>query len=132
MTKRVLNPNQLKMFMRPDEIKGATFPGDKFEGQSTREMWEGKEETNTQYGMAERVVREGVHEPVTIVHGPDGPLHATSPYEAEAQDKPVLADGHHRVQAAAYAERNGVKESYVPVEHTDMSPWQDYDNHRHF
>lgn len=125
MSKRVLNPNQLAMFMRPAEIKANTFPGD-FDPRLDRghaNMWHEKEQDNWINDMDTEVEAHGVTDPVTVVHGPDGAKWAGDPQGARKSGKPVLADGHHRVQAADAAERNGKKEVYVPVTHTDKSPW---------
>ena len=121
MSKRVLNPNQLRMFMRPGEIKEQMWPADydpRLDGpgeQGMQHMWSEKHDENWISDMDVEVEREGVKTPVTIMH--DNPGWAGDPVGARASGKPLLANGHHRVQAAHAAERHTGNASWIPVVH---------------
>lgn len=116
-----LQPKQLQMFMRPHEIKEQMWPGDyepAHDGPGAagqKRLWNLKEQENWQNDMDLRVEISGVLSPVDVVHG-HAPL-VGDPAGHKASGKPVLSNGHHRVQAAATAERNTGRHYYVPVEH---------------
>jgi len=126
MSRKVLNPNQLRMFMRPDEIRSETWPADydpRLDGPGEEgqiNMWREKSSENWISDMDLEVEKEGVKTPVTIMH--NNPGWAGDPVGARASGKPLLANGHHRVQAARVAELNKGKAYYVPVVHSDNLP----------
>lgn len=113
---RNLNPDQLKMFMSPREISHyvdgyGDFPGDSprtgLPHEDMKRLDQGyayvKEDALTR-GMGEHVAAEGVHKPVQLYHGAEGPT-----------DKRVW-DGHHRV----YAQSQADPDRLMPVVHRDQ------------
>jgi hypothetical protein len=118
-----LQPKQLQMFMRPHELKTEMWPGDyepAFDGpgeEGHRNLWSIKERENWINDMDLRVEISGVLSPVDVVHGEMRHDQAGDLAGARKSGKPVLSNGHHRVQAAAAAERNTGKQYWVPVTH---------------
>jgi len=106
MSRRVINPNQLQMLMKPSEIRGMLKGSVDYvpTADPTRD-WEGKAEDN-KLGLNESVAKEGVRNPVIIDHW------------QQVRGEPVMGNGHHRVQAAKELEDSG-KEIYVPVLHVE-------------
>lgn len=111
---------QLRMFMTPSEIKGYARPnvGDVethtyspgFDEDPEGTMWEAKSNEAYDVGITHSVRREGVREPVQIMH--QYRTHSGNPDDA------VIQDGHHRIQAAEDVSRMKKHEIYVPVEHS--------------
>ena len=118
----VVNPNQLKMFMTPKEIRKqyVSIPGDRqyYEGgvshwMSDRDTWrmklrEAKSPEPDMYGdvhgssMYDTVKQRGpLAEPVWLSDKPVGAEEFGS-----ATKKPVVLDGHHRIAATAAARPN--------------------------
>lgn len=110
-----LQPQQLRMFMRADEIMGSTTPGD-FPDAADSGQWAIKEHDSrsrpenpmsSPFGggrsLRASIEAEGVHDPVEIQH-------------RSSQPKPILVNGHHRVAT----ERSLDKGRYLPVEHSEV------------
>ena len=119
MSKRVLNPNQLQMLMKPSEIR-RTLTGS-VDGSNTADPsvdWEEKKTTM----LKDSVAHNGVRSPVIIEHGNVG----YGSYEGGR----TMGNGHHRVQAAKEIEDSG-KEIYVPVIHTH-GDYMGWDSRKHF
>lgn len=112
-----LNNDQLRMFMRPDEITGlvedsvdrrqAEVEEHRFRPAQTMEnLWKNKmsevEKITQHQELAASVEKSGVMRPVTIM----------PPTEKEGW---TMGEGHHRVMAAKRAEEKTGKQQYVPV-----------------
>lgn len=114
----IQNPEQLRMFMRPGEIKGHYYPSDVDEDDhrfaTPEKVWKTKEKDNratwTEDGKKtnfNEVIRtQGVHEPVDVIT-------ETPKYWNDNS----LENGHHRVQAAEAAEKKTGRHYYLPVRH---------------
>ena len=105
-----LNKNQLRMFMRPQEIYDLTVDSiDRADEETLEDTWVNKESETFNFksrftsGLAKDVIKKGVQRPVTMIlnHG-------------HYKDY-TMGQGHHRVKAAEYAEKATGKEYYVPV-----------------
>lgn len=117
MSKRVINPNQLQMFMKPSEIRRQlTGSVDQQPVADPTKDWEGKKTTH----LKTRIAEEGVRDPVILDHGEKAAGMDRSIFSKEPLPKnPVsMGNGHHRLQAAKELEDEG-REIYVPVLHTD-------------
>ena len=104
VTRRAVNPDQLKMFMTPREVvqsvgvfndMGETKPT--MRSIQTHDEMSYKNAENHVTGLHDSIAREGVKKPINIVHGaihenPDGSLD-TAPTR--------LANGHHRIISQA-------------------------------
>ena len=117
-----LNKNQLRMFMRPQEIYDLTVDSiDRAEGETLEDTWVNKEseiEDGSYNDLVDSVLEEGVKRPITIMlnHG-------------HYKDF-TMGQGHHRVKSAEYAEDATGKEYYVPVVydwHWDETENKQYD-----
>ena len=117
-----LNKNQLRMFMRPQEIYDLTVDSiDRADGETLEDTWVNKEsEINdgSYNDLVDSVLEKGVKRPITIMlnHG-------------HYKDF-TMGQGHHRVKAAEYAEDATGKEYYVPVVydwHWDETENKQYD-----
>jgi len=144
MTKRVLNPNQLRMFMRPGEIKDQATPGDwdpNFH-QSKDDLWDMKsresnyppvggvgykyltvdqqtgdlEDVTLKTSLKDEIRKNGVQTPVHISHSETTPVWS-------GETGPVLENGHHRVQAAHEVEKETGKQVYIPVVHSERGSY---------
>ena len=102
-----LNKDQLRMFMRPQEIYDLTVDSiDRADGETLEDTWVNKEseiEDGSYNDLVDSVLEEGVKRPITIMlnHG-------------HYKDF-TMGQGHHRVKSAEYAEDATGKEYYVPV-----------------
>ena len=102
-----LNKDQLRMFMRPQEIYDLTIESiDRADGETLEDTWVNKESEIKDvmyHKLVNNVLEEGVKRPITIMlnHG-------------HYKDY-TMGQGHHRVKAAEYAEKATGKEYYVPV-----------------
>jgi len=102
-----LNKDQLRMFMRPQEIYDLTVDSiDRAEGETLEDTWVNKEselEDGPYNHLVDSVLEKGVKRPITIMldHG-------------HYKDY-TMGQGHHRVKSAEYAEDATGKEYYVPV-----------------
>lgn len=116
MSARHINPNQLRMFMRPSEVKAAFVPGDynpQYDRHNVSNMWNEKRNENDGW-MEDDISVNGVKRPITVMVGPEaGKRHSDAYPDATA----VLANGHHRVQAAEDVEREHGKQVWIPIEH---------------
>jgi len=118
MSKRVLNPNQLQLLMKPSEIRNMLKGSVDWQPTADpTEDWEGKALDN-KLGLNASVQQEGVRKPVIIDHW------------QQVRGEPIMGNGHHRVQAAKEIEDSG-KEIYVPVLHVE-SDYMGEDAGRYF
>ena len=96
---------QLPMFMTAHELKTDVTPGD-FKAshygvpQNVNDMWSKKHRESTERGLHDSIRKKGVSTPVDVW---------------QYDDKPILADGHHRVATAHTISPNYL----LPVEHTE-------------
>lgn len=114
-----LNHDQLRMFMRPQEIINLVTSSidqetnwdDETEDQPLEGLWNQKRaEVNrsvTWKYLKPSITAEGVKRPITIVPGSDK---YEPPY--------MMGEGHHRVMAADEVEKETGKEVYIPVVHS--------------
>lgn len=112
MSKRVINPNQLQMLMKPSEIRNSlTHSVDYQYVEDPTADWEEKKTTM----LKDNIAKNGIKNPVILDHSYNGPGTVS------------MGNGHHRVQAAKEIEDSG-KEIYVPVLHTsdDYMGFQSY------
>lgn len=129
MSRKPENPNQYKLFMRPQElmdtIRHSVDEGDapyairqtKDRSLILNDMWDRKDkELNrlSHKGLVSSVEKHGILRPVTIEDQPEEPLR--------------MGNGHHRVAAALRVEKNTGRQVYIPVvydrnwNHTDEYP----------
>lgn len=116
ITRKPENPNQLKLFMRPNEImdtiKDSIDVGmvdnqlrmSKDQSKIMNTMWgmKRRELRGKQYrGLTESIKEHGVMRPVTIEDLPGEPLR--------------MGQGHHRVVASAKVEKETGRQVYIPV-----------------
>lgn len=120
MSRRVINPNQLQMFMKPSEIRKSLTGSVDFESQHISNPdvdWVEKKTTLLKNDIAE----SGVLQPVILDHGTKSarmsmPIFSKKPLP----DNPVtMGNGHHRLQAALEIERESNPNIHVPVLHTE-------------
>lgn len=113
---RNINPDQLKMFMTPDEIKAqySILPGDRWEGEANEEFWRRKDADNAKPGwdrgpgsapLAD-VDLTTISNPVRLVE------------RGRWGSPPYIGNGHHRVAAGVQDTVEGA-ELYLPVVHYD-------------
>jgi hypothetical protein len=102
----VLQPQQLKMFMTPEEIKGSYSPIDNDRGfrmksgyDSDETVWANKRADIAGTPFEASVQSHGVEHPVPLTGKP-----------SRVTGKPMIAGGHHRIEAAKPG-------SLIPVEH---------------
>jgi len=96
---------QLPMFMTAKELKNEVTPDDwRAGGPSLDSLWRRKAREAEKSGLTESIRKDGVQEPVEVVHR--GETHR------------YLVDGHHRVAAAS---KVGPK-TLLPVRHSE-GPW---------
>lgn len=97
-----INPGQLRMLIPATEVKGYhPAPGDLSHHATNESFWQSRLERGEESGLAETVGFEGVHEPVNVYH------------RGEIGSTPMIANGHHRIAAAATYNPN----SMIPVSH---------------
>lgn len=115
-TRRRENPNQLKLFMRPNEIMDTITDSidvgmvdvqtrmTKKQPKIMKEVWSRKrrELRGKQYsGLTESIKQHGVIRPITIQDIPGEPLR--------------VGQGHHRIVASAKVEKETGRQIYIPV-----------------
>lgn len=100
---RHIHPDQLRMLMRPDEIKSFVDSSvDRHEGESMRALWADKGNNRLRHRIA---TEGGVHKPVIIQH--------------EWNGEKLMGNGHHRVENTGRLASATGREMYVPVVHDD-------------
>lgn len=114
-----LNGDQLRMFMRPQEIINLVTSSidqetnwdDETKDQPLEELWNQKRaEVNksvTYKDLKPSITYHGVKRPITIVPGVD-----------KHEPSYMMGEGHHRVMAADEVEKETGKEIYIPVVHS--------------
>ena len=109
MSARVVNVNQLAMFMPAHEL-AKMHSLDKYAFESTSRMRSDKRKMNRMSGMKQSIMAEGIKDPVLIAHGRDPAWNTEMGEHAIA-----VANGNHRVTAAMDIDPN----MEVPVAHYD-------------
>lgn len=112
-----LNPRQLQMFMKPSELRampnfefGDQVPGDSEASLRQWKLAEADDGGRLIPGLTQRIERDGVKEPVKVVHA------ARFNDEGLREPSVRLGDGHHRYFVQERRERQG-EEVYLPVIH---------------
>lgn len=114
-----LNPDQLRMFMRPQEVMD--YVTDSLDAEdyndgnfaSIDDVWRGKEQEVEQdpyfQDLKKAIKVEGVHKPIELAH---------DIYRPSSDHRSVfMSDGHHRVVIAKQLEEETGKHYYLPVTH---------------
>lgn len=107
--KNHLQGEQLRMFMRPQEVMDFVKDSvDRPSRETMEDLWREKdEELDYGYRHLYKTVRQqsgGVHRPITII-----------PPNYSSDDVYTMGQGHHRVVASLRAEKRTGKERYIPV-----------------
>lgn len=103
-----LNPNQMRMFMRPDEIKGSIFSSIDGMPVGSHADWEEKDSDFLRHSVA----GSGVKTPVVLY-----PAHSEYVSPDHYGGGMNMGNGHHRVQNAHRLQQETGQEIYVPVIH---------------
>ena len=118
-----IHPEQLRLFMRPGEIKGAVTESVDMDaplGSPMEAMWAGKERESREpikdevqhgAGLYERLRTEQVREPVVLKVEPGKSM----------KQSLWMGEGHHRTAASHTAERDVRMTHWLPVEYEEMS-----------
>lgn len=124
MSKRAINPDQLRLFMSGTEWQ--SFITHSTDG-SIPSLWDQKE-SESRYPAGSRMHGAGLYDSMKS-GGYDMDKATKSPATIIFEDSPngkevrhVQSEGHHRVAAAAAVERDTGKPIYMPVNYVDNTP----------